>query len=77
MKIIKTPRLIIKSLRVDDISKKYIEWLNDEEVNKYLETRFQMQNYQSCLDFVNRIHKDEREELFGIFTNNNNEHTGN
>ena len=78
MKIIKTPRLIIKSLRVDDISKKYIEWLNDEEVNKYLETRFQMQNYQSCLDFVNRIHKDEREELFGIFTNNNNnKHIGN
>jgi RimJ/RimL family protein N-acetyltransferase len=77
MQIIRTPRLIIKSLQVDDITNNYIEWLNDVEVNKYLETRFQMQNYQSCLDFVNRIHKDEREELFGIFTNNNNEHIGN
>ena len=54
MKIIGTPRLIIKSLCVDDISKKYIEWLNDEEVNKYLETRFQVQNNQSCLEFVKK-----------------------
>jgi len=77
MKIIKTPRLIIKSLRVDDISKKYIEWLNDEEVNKYLETRFQMQNYQSCLEFVKKMQEDEKEELFAIYTNNNNEHIGN
>ena len=46
MQIIKTPILIIKPLQVDDISNNYIEWLNDVEVNKYLETRFLMQNYQ-------------------------------
>ena len=78
MQIIRTPRLIIKSLQVDDISNNYIEWLNDIEVNKYLETRFQVQNYQSCLEFVKRQQEDESEELFGIFTNNNNsEHIGN
>ena len=77
MKIIKTPRLIIKSLRVDDISKKYIEWLNDKEVNQYLETRFQVQNNQSCLEFVKRMQEDANEELFAIYTNNNNEHIGN
>ena len=47
MQIIRTPRLIIKSLQVHDISNNYIEWLNDIEVNKYLETRFQVQNYHS------------------------------
>jgi hypothetical protein len=31
-----------------------VEWLNDEEVNKYLETRFQVQNNQSCLEFVKK-----------------------
>jgi len=77
MKIIRTPRLIIKSLCVDDISKKYIEWLNDKEVNQYLETRFQVQNNQSCLEFVKRMQEDANEELFAIYTNNNNEHIGN
>lgn len=77
MKIIGTPRLIIKSLCVDDISKKYIEWLNDKEVNQYLETRFQVQNNQSCLEFVKRMQEDANEELFAIYTNNNNEHIGN
>ena len=77
MKIIRTPRLIIKSLCVDDISKKYIEWLNDKEVNQYLETRFQVQNNQSCLEFVKKMPEDANEELFAIYTNNNNEHIGN
>jgi len=77
MKIIRTPRLIIKSLCVDDISKKYIEWLNDKEVNQYLETRFQVQDNQSCLEFVKRMQEDANEELFAIYTNNNNEHIGN
>jgi len=62
---------------VDDISKKYIEWLNDKEVNQYLETRFQVQNNQSCLEFVKRMQEDANEELFAIYTNNNNEHIGN
>ena len=55
MKIIKTPRLIIRSLSLDDISDKYIAWLNDHEVNKYLETRFKVQDYNSCSEFVRRI----------------------
>ena len=62
---------------MDDISKKYIEWLNDKEVNQYLETRFQVQNNQSCLEFVKRMQEDANEELFAIYTNNNNEHIGN
>ncbi len=77
MKIIRTPRLIIKSLCVDDISKKYIEWLNDKEVNQYLETRFQVQDNQSCWEFVKKIQEDANEELFAIYTKNNNEHIGN
>ena len=77
MKIIRTPRLIIKSLQVDDISNNYIEWLNDVEVNKYLETRFQVQSYESCVEFVNRKQEDESEELLGVFTKNNNKHIGN
>jgi ribosomal-protein-alanine N-acetyltransferase len=77
MKIIKTPRLIIRSLSLDDISDKYIEWLNDHEVNKYLETRFKIQDYKSCSEFVRRMQDGDDVELFGIFTKINNEHIGN
>ena len=51
---IKTPRLIIKSLQVEDVSNKYIDWLNDIEINQYLEVRFKAQNYESCVSFKSR-----------------------
>ena len=62
---------------MDDISNKYIKWLNDKEVNQYLETRFQVQDHQSCLEFVKRMQEDANEELFAIYTVDNNEHIGN
>ena len=75
---IKTPRLIIKSLQVEDVSNKYIDWLNDIEINQYLEVRFKVHNYESCVEFIKKMQEDENEELFGIFTNDkNNEHIGN
>ena len=42
MQIIRIPRLIIKSFQVEDISNEYVGLLNDIEVNKHLEIRFQV-----------------------------------
>jgi len=36
--ILETERLIIKPLSLEHLSEDYVEWVNDVEVNKYLET---------------------------------------
>jgi len=33
---IETERLVLRSLELEDISKDYVDWLNDPAVNKYL-----------------------------------------
>jgi RimJ/RimL family protein N-acetyltransferase len=76
MKAIRTPRLILKPLTVDDISSDYIKWLSDSEVNKYLESRFQEHDYQSCVKFLKKT-KENGEKLFGVFTVKENKHIGN
>jgi len=39
--ILKSDLLTLKELELTDVTRKYIDWLNDSEINKYLETRFQ------------------------------------
>lgn len=36
--ILKSERLILKPLNLDFLSQDYVDWLNDKEVNKYLES---------------------------------------
>ena len=37
--ILKLDELILKELTSSDVTQQYVEWLNDFEVNKYLESR--------------------------------------
>ncbi len=37
-KIVETERLVLKPLSLDHLSQDYVDWLNDEEVYRYLET---------------------------------------
>ena len=37
--IIKSERLFFRYLKKSDVNKEYKEWLNDKDVNKYLEIR--------------------------------------
>ncbi|MBP9694924.1 MAG: GNAT family N-acetyltransferase [Candidatus Magasanikbacteria bacterium] len=74
---IETPRLVIRTLRVEDASEKYARWLGDPEVNHFLETR------QTSVDELrNYISEkiDLRDTLFlGIFWKENGDliHIGN
>ena len=77
MSQIKTKRLLLKLLDQTDVSDKYVQWLNDPEVNRFLETRHRNQTYEDCLDFVNACLADTSSHLFGIFDKENNVHIGN
>ena len=74
---IETKNLILRKLTSKDVTKKYVDWLNDDEVNKYLEIRHDHQTLESCRKFVEICNKDTGIHLFGIFLKISNQHIGN
>lgn len=75
--MLKTERLQLRRLESSDVSKKYLHWLNDPQINQYLETRFVQHTYDSCLAFVEACNKSETEFLFGAFMADTGQHIGN
>lgn len=65
--ILKKKNVFLKTLDINDYSNKYQKWLNDKDVNKYLETRFRKNNKKDIINFIktNKISKENY--LFGIF----------
>lgn len=54
-------------LRVPDISDRYIAWLNDPQVNQFLEVRFSPQNRKSMEAYV-QLHEQAKDRyLWGIY----------
>lgn len=60
-------RLIYRMLCVDDVTQCYVDWLNDPEVNRYLETRHDQQTKESCRKYVADMIWGLSENLFGIY----------
>mgnify|MGYP005870184203 CR=1 FL=1 len=74
---VKSKRLLIRELSEKDVTTKYVAWMNDPHINRYLETRFSAQTEESVGDFVNSIQKDPDSFLFGIFDVKTGSHIGN
>ncbi len=70
-------RIYLRSLGVRDISKKYISWLNDREVNRFLSIRGQRQSYETVRDYVDSFKRSQNKILLGIFLKDNDQHIGN
>jgi RimJ/RimL family protein N-acetyltransferase len=68
---------MFRILNREDVSDRYVGWLNDPEVNKYLEVRFTPQTRSTCEEFVESMKIDPASYFFGIFDKANNSHIGN
>lgn len=77
METIVSQRLLFKILTDADVSEQYVLWLNDPEVNRFLETRFAPQTVESCRQFVASMALDPNSHLFGIFEKTGARHIGN
>ena len=64
---IHTPLCILRSFSEKDITPQYIEWLNDPNFNRYLESRHQVQSFDTVRAWVNSYNADPSCLLFGIF----------
>jgi len=70
-----TNKIYLRKLIENDASTEYCSWLNDSEVNKYLETH--KITIMELKEFINGCNNNKNCLLFGIFDINNNLHIGN
>jgi len=74
---IKTERLILCPLAPGDVLPRYVSWLNDPKINRFLEIRFVPQTIESVRQFINDVNRDPANLFYGIFTKDTESHIGN
>lgn len=77
MIVLESARLSFRPLLLTDATQRYVDWLNDPEVNKYLETRHLEQTITACEAFIKQCNEDDATYLFGIFDKSSGQHIGN
>ncbi|MFT7005696.1 MAG: ribosomal-protein-alanine N-acetyltransferase [Colwellia sp.] len=71
------PLIYLQTINKKDANDEYVQWLNDPQVNQYLETRFYQQDLQSVSAFIANIIATPNEHLFTIRLKKTNKHIGN
>jgi len=69
--------IFLREVSVDDVNEKYYQWLNDPEINRFLETRFVPQSVSNIRTFVESKDGNSAEVFFAICDKSTKEHIGN
>lgn len=75
--IIVGKKVSLRTLTLADCNARYLGWLNDPEVNKYLESRFQQQSTETLRSYVRSMEQSANDYLFAIEENESHQHIGN
>ena len=77
MTILCTDQLMLRQLNREDLTAEYVSWMNDPEVNQFLETRFLPQTYESILNYWDNHRDDACSPWFAMVSKFNEKHIGN
>ena len=67
---IELDNLTLKNFTPKDVTQDYINWLNDSEINKYLEVRHSLIDLSYQKEYVRQVNESDDCVLFGIVTKN-------
>ena len=71
-------KIILKIIKLSDITKSYVKWMNDYEVVKYTEQKFKKHTIANVKKFVKEKIYSPTDFLYGIFINDKKKiHVGN
>jgi [ribosomal protein S5]-alanine N-acetyltransferase len=70
-------RVTLRLVTVEDCTERYVSWLQDPEISKYLETRWSEQSLNSIRNFVSSMVDSSHSYLFAIVDNSSDVHVGN
>jgi RimJ/RimL family protein N-acetyltransferase len=71
------PKVTLRLVTMEDCSERYVSWLRDVEVSRYLETRWAEQDLDSVRAFVGSMIDSAHSYLFAIVENERELHVGN
>jgi [ribosomal protein S5]-alanine N-acetyltransferase len=74
---IDSDRIYLRPLDDKDCTERYLSWLNDTEVSRFLETRHVVQSLSTIREFVAAVNARRNEHLLGIFLKAGQQHVGN
>lgn len=67
----------IKPLTEENATLDYVEWLNNTEINQYLESRFIEHSKKTIAKYITELNESKQDYLFGIFDKELGKHIGN
>lgn len=70
-------RIYLRDVELKDVTVNYCGWLNDREVNQFLETRFSSQTKASIEEYVRRMRQDSSSVFLAVILKDNHRHIGN
>ncbi len=70
-------RIFLRILTPKDVTRKYVEWMHDDEVTRFTESRGKKYTLGELKDYVRQKKENLNDYLFGIFLKESNEHIGN
>ena len=76
-KIIYGKKIILRLITLSDVNNDYLSWLNDSEVNSFLETRHKIQTLDSISDYVLQNIQNTKVHMFAICIADSLIHIGN
>ncbi len=75
--ILRGDRIALSQVQIRDATDQYLSWLNDVEVNKFLETRWISQTLATVISHIEKVSSSPTEVLLKIMLINEGKHIGN
>lgn len=69
--------ICLRTIELSDCTDTYLHWLEDEQVNRFLETRWEKQTLPKILDFMESVRNSSHSCLFAILAMPEGKHIGN
>jgi [ribosomal protein S5]-alanine N-acetyltransferase len=69
--------IYLRELMDIDVTQSYVDWLNNKEINQYLESRIVTHSLGTVKHYVKDLFESSDNMLFGVFDNSTDKHIGN
>ncbi|NCB71100.1 MAG: N-acetyltransferase [Clostridia bacterium] len=70
-------QITLRPISIMQVSQRYVDWMNEYEIVKFTESRFNTHTLDSILEWVKKTEHDDSEISFAIFDKQKEKHIGN
>lgn len=75
--LIEGKNIQLRKIMLEDANEKYLRWMRDEQVNQFLESRFQSWSIKKIANYIEKISQSPDSIMLAIIAKKTGEHIGN